>query len=276
MRTARRTRYATAHDLDRWKTDQRIAARGFAHRWDSVVADGNGEDFFLELVGRHLTANSDVLDVGCGHGDLALRMGQQARSVIGVEREASLLALAGELLAESGRSNVRFIETELAGPGEPHRGGPLPLADSCVDLVVNRRGPLLSRYLDDLLRVAMQGTVVVGMHPAGSAPPPPWAPSVPSLAHHFFAHDYDEVAGWVTEPLNRHDITDYRLWWIDVPEYLLSARSLHDRFARAPGAPGAPPWELVAAELEAAFAANKVDGALAIRHMRLVWEVHLP
>jgi hypothetical protein len=45
MRPTRQTRYATAHDLDSWKTDQRIAAQGFAHRWDSVIADGNGEDF---------------------------------------------------------------------------------------------------------------------------------------------------------------------------------------------------------------------------------------
>ncbi len=276
MRTARRTRYATAHDLDRWKTDQRIAERGFSHRWDSIVADGNGEDFFLELLSRHLTASSDVLDVGCGHGDLTLSVARQARSVIGIERETSRLALARELLAESGLHNVCFIETELAGPDTAHRGGPLPLASSCVDLVIDRRGPTLSAYLDDLLRVARPGTVILGMHPAGSAPPPPWAPSVPSLAGHLVCLPYEQVAGWVTDPLNRHGITDYRLWWIDVPEYLLSARSLHTRLARAPGAPVPPPWESVAAEIEAAFAANQVEGAVALRHIRLVWEVRLP
>ncbi len=276
MRTARPTRYATAHDLDRWKTDRRIAERGFSHKWDSVVADGNGEDFFLELLGRHLTADSDVLDVGCGHGDLALSVARQARSLVGIDRAAGLLALASELRAESGLDNVRFIEAELAGPGADHRGGQLPLADGCVDLVIDRRGPTLSHYLDDLVRVARPGTVILGVHAAGSAPPPPWAPSVPSFADFLVCLAYEEVSGWVTGPLNRHGITDYRLWWVDVPEYLLSARSLYDRLAGAPGAPPRPPWESVAAELETAFAANQVDGALVLRHIRLVWEVRLP
>jgi SAM-dependent methyltransferase len=276
MRTGRRTRYATAHDLDRWKTDKRIAERGFAHRWDSVVADGNGEDFFLELLGRHLTAESEVLDVGCGHGDLALSMARQARSVIGIERDPGLIALAGELLAESGLTNVCFVQSELAGPDEDHRGGPLPLAAGCIDLVVDRRGPTLDRYLADVLRVGRPGTVILGMHAAGNAPPPPWAPSVPSLAGLFFSFGYDEMASWVTRPLLTHGITDYRLWWLDVPEYLLSARSLHDRLANAPGGPPVPPWQSVAAEIEAAFAANEVDGAVLLRHIRLVWEAHLP
>jgi SAM-dependent methyltransferase len=272
MRPARRTRYATAHDLDRWKTDQRIADRGFAHRWDSVVADCNGEDFFLELLSRHLTAKSDVLDVGCGHGDLAMSMARQARSVIGLDREAGLLALASELLAESGLANVRFVEAELAGPDEAHRGGPLPLADGCVDLVVNRRGPSFNHYLDDLLRVARPGTVVLGMHPAGTAPPPAWADAVPSLADLFVSVGYDEVASWVTEPLLRHRITDYRLWWIDVPEYLYSARALYDRLADNT----MPPWHAVAAEAEAVYDDHQVDGALILRHVRLVWTVRLP
>ena len=140
MCPVRQTRYAKAHDLDNWKTDERIAARGFAHQWDSVVADGNGEDFFIQLLGQHLNPGLDVLDVGCGHGDLALWVARRARSVAGVERHRGYLELAEELLGESGLTNVRFIEAELGGSGEVHRGGPLPLPDRSVDLVVDRRG----------------------------------------------------------------------------------------------------------------------------------------
>jgi SAM-dependent methyltransferase len=272
MRPARQTRYAIAHDLDSWQTDQRIAAQGFAHRWDSVVADGNGEDFFLQLLDQYVHAGLDVLDVGCGHGELALSVARRARSVIGLERHRSCLDLAAELLGESGLSNVCFIETELAGPTEVHRGGPLPLAANSVDLVVNRRGPPLSRYLDDLRRAARPGAVVIGMHPAGTAPPPSWAASVPSLRHRFQMLGYDEVASWVTGPLTRHGIAQYRLWWIDVPEYVFSARSLYDRLADQT----VPPWDLVAAEAEAAYRHNQADGALTLRHIRLVWTAHLP
>jgi SAM-dependent methyltransferase len=273
MRPARLTRYARAHDLDSWKTDDRIAARGFAHRWASLVADGNGEDLFLDLLDQYLTAGSDVLDVGCGHGSLTLPIAARARSVTGVERDPGLLALAGELLGESGLINVRFLRAELIGPGDTRRGGTsLPLPDRSVDLVVDRRGPPLARYLDDLRRVARPGAVIVGMHPAGTAPPPPWATSLPSLCGQFHSLGYDEVASWVTAPLARQGISDYQLWWADVPEYLLTPRSLYDRLA----GDTAPPWDSVAAEVQAAFEDNQSDGALTLRHVRLVWTARLP
>jgi len=66
--------------------------------------------------------------------------------------------------------------------------------------------------------------------------------------------------------------TGYRLWWIDVPEYLSSARSLYDRLADG----SVPPWDSVAAELEAAFEHHQSEGAVTLRHIRLVWSVHLP
>ena len=62
MRPARQTRYALAHHLDSWRADDRIAARGFVHRWDSVVADGNGEDFFLQLLPEYLLSARSLYD----------------------------------------------------------------------------------------------------------------------------------------------------------------------------------------------------------------------
>src|SRR5688500_12415204 len=65
-------RYQRAHDLDSWRTDRRIAERGFTHPWTSTVADGNGEDLFLDLLESHLNEESVIVDVGCGHGELTL------------------------------------------------------------------------------------------------------------------------------------------------------------------------------------------------------------
>lgn len=91
--------------------------------------------------------------------------------MVGVDRHAELLELAGELLAESGLTNVRFIQAALAGPEDVRPGGPLPLPDRSVDLVVDRRGPPPVRYLDDLVhRVARPGALIIGMHPTGTAP----------------------------------------------------------------------------------------------------------
>ncbi len=60
------TQYARAHDIDSWLRDPRIAARGFAHRWQSSVAAGNGEDAFIALIDQYLCPDCDVLDLGCG------------------------------------------------------------------------------------------------------------------------------------------------------------------------------------------------------------------
>ena len=68
------TKYERAHDLDNWMRDPRIAARGFAHRWHSAIASGNGEDAFIALVEQHLHPDYDVLDLGCGHGELTLNL----------------------------------------------------------------------------------------------------------------------------------------------------------------------------------------------------------
>jgi SAM-dependent methyltransferase len=213
-----------------------------------------------------------VLDVGCGHGDLTLSVARRVRSVVGVERDQGYLELAGELLAESGLSNVRFIRAELAGPADNRAGQRLPLPDRSVDLVMNRRGPPLARYLDDLLRAARPGAMLVGMHPAGTAPAPRWAGTIPALAHRFESLGYDDVASWVTGPLGAHGITDYRLWWLDVPEYLHSARALYDRLADAT----VPPWDAVAREVTAAFGRDQSAGAVTLRHIRLVWTARLP
>ncbi len=80
------------------------------------------------------------------------------------------------------------------------------------------------------------------------------------------------MASWVTDPLARQGIDDYRLWWIDVPEYLYSARSLYDRLADDT----VPPWDSVATEIKAAYENSHNDGALILRHIRLVWTARLP
>lgn len=76
----------------------------------------------------------------------------------------------------------------------------------------------------------------------------------------------------MTDPFERQALTDYLLWWIDVPEYLYSARSPYDRLA----ADDSPPWDAVSAEVEAAYADNQNEGAATLRHVRLVWIVRLP
>ena len=204
-------RYTRAHDLDSWLCDPRIATRGFAHRWHSTVAAGNGEDAFLALVDAHLRPEFDVLDLGCGHGELTLDLATRCRSVTGIERETGYLELARELAAERQVTNARFHQVNLAGPDETDRPfAAIPLPDASIDLFVNRRGPILRRYLAEALRVARPGAAIVGLHPAGNAPPPSWTDLLPEPYRAFFTTwSNAQVTAWVTEPLDAAGIADY-------------------------------------------------------------------
>jgi SAM-dependent methyltransferase len=268
--------YRRARDMDRWKSDARIRARGFNHAYDSVVDDGNGEDFFLDLVDQELDEDRspDLLDVGCGHGDLTLELAARARSAVGIDRDEGMVALARELAAERGASNARFEWAALAAPHESgsRPGGPLPVGDQSVDLVIDRRGPALERFVDDLPRVARPGAVVVGMHPAGGPPAPAWADELPTFAHRFGAIPPEVVMSWVSAPLARCRLDDHDLWWVDVREHLPDPQALYDKLRFD----GAPPVADVAEELAAVFRRHAGPLGVSLRHQRLVFRVRLP
>ena len=164
-------KYARAHDMDSWVRDPRIAARGFAHRWQSSVAAGNGEDAFLSLIEQYLRPDCDVLDLGCGHGELTCSLAPRCRTVVGIERNPGYLELARELAAEQNLTNLHFFLVNLGDVAEGSPG--LPLADESIDLFINRRGPILQRYLAEAMRVARRGAVIVGLHRTGNTSSPP-------------------------------------------------------------------------------------------------------
>ena len=115
------TKYARAHDMDSWLRDPRIATRGFADRWQSSVAAGNGEDAFIALVDQYLRPDCAVLDLGCGHGEFTLTLAARCRTIVGIEREPGYLELAKELAAEQTITNVQFFQVNLAGAEDEDR-----------------------------------------------------------------------------------------------------------------------------------------------------------
>jgi len=271
------TKYARAHDMDSWMRDPRIAARGFAHRWQSSVAAGNGEDAFIELVDQHLRPDCDVLDLGCGHGELTLILAAKCRSIVGIEREPGYLELARELAAEQNAANVQFFQVKLAGVNDEDRVfAGIPLADNSIDLFVNRRGPILQRYLGEAIRVARPGAVMVGLHPTGTAPAPTWRDQLPEPYRKvLWAYSFDEVTGWVTDPLRAAGISDYSLWWIDVPEFL---RTPHELYARlnVPQSADAPAYQAVEPQLTEILKHYGTPQGIVLRHQRLLWQAFLP
>ncbi len=262
--------------MDSWLRDPRIAERGFAHRWQSSVATGNGEDEFIALVDQYLRPDCTVLDLGCGHGEFTLALAARCHSIVGIEREPSYLALARELAAERHITNAQFWQVNLAGADEEGKVfAGIPLADASIDLFVNRRGPILRRYLAEAIRVARRSAVIVGLHPTGNAPAPAWHDELPEPYRKvFMALSYDEVTGWVIAPLHAAGITNYSLWWIDVPEFLCSPYEL---FVRLGGAqiPNALAYQDIEPEFTKIFEQHRTPDGVVLWHQRLLWQAYL-
>jgi SAM-dependent methyltransferase len=263
--------------MDSWLRDPRIAARGFAHRWQSSVAAGNGEDAFIALVDQYLRPDSDVLDLGCGHGELTLTLAARCRSIVGIERDPGYLELARELAAEQNVANARFYQVNLAGIDDEDRlFAGIPLADDSIDLFVNRRGPILRRYLDEAIRVARRGAVIVGLHPAGNTSTPTWHDQLPEPYRKVsIARPFDEVMGWVIDPLRIAGISDYSLWWLDVPEFLRTPYELYIRLGGSQPS-DAPEYQAIEPQFTKIIKQYGTSQGVVLRHQRLLWQVYLP
>ena len=78
---------------------------GYYYPWKSTIADGNGEDAYVALVRKHLSRDKDVLDMGCGHGELTLEFAADCRTIVGYDRVAAYTRLAGRLAQDRGIKN---------------------------------------------------------------------------------------------------------------------------------------------------------------------------
>jgi SAM-dependent methyltransferase len=151
----------------------------------------------------------------------------------------------------------------------------IPLADDSIDLFINRRGPLLQRYLEEAIRVARRGAVFVGLHPTGNAPAPPWRDQLPEPYRKVFtALSFDEVTGWVIDPLRTAGISDYSLWWIDVPEFLRTPYELYVRLGGSQTSE-ALEYQNIEPKLAKIFKQFGTSQGIVLRHQRLLWQACL-
>ncbi|GAE33339.1 class I SAM-dependent DNA methyltransferase [Halalkalibacter akibai] len=96
--------------------------QAFANLYDSLMADAPYEkwvDFIAQQVKQDLSGLS-ILDVGCGTGDLLLRLNKKGARVTGVDISEDMLAIAKEKCEHAGFSPPLFQQsmTELETIGE--------------------------------------------------------------------------------------------------------------------------------------------------------------
>lgn len=122
------------------------------------MAPYNGESAYLDLIRQYLSAEKDVLDVGCGHGEISLSIAPLCRSLVAYDRVERYIQIA-QTAAQNQHTDNLILKcadsSAEANFGHPH----IPAEDNAFDVLISRRGPL--HWLEDAQRVARSGAVLI-------------------------------------------------------------------------------------------------------------------
>lgn len=242
---------------------------GYYYPWKSKVASSNGEDAYLDLVRRHLTPEKDVLDVGCGHGEVALSLAPFCRSVLAYDRVPDYIEMAQQAAHKGRVENVTFLcedSSAEANDGEVR----IPVGLDSFDLLISRRGPL--HWLEDARRVARPGAYIIQLNPL-ETPIPVWADLLPEPLRSAAGIEYTYgMLNSVKYRLRMGGLELHSAWTFDVPEFFDQPRQLYNRLAWGYIPGEIPKWLEVRDIIEQIFKDYAwSQHGLVMRHTRLLW-----
>lgn len=241
---------------------------GYYYPWKSQLTPGNGEDAYQALVEAHLSPTTDLLDVGCGHGEVALELAPQCRSILAYDRVERYIEIAQENAQQQGIENITFLCSDsslVANAGTAS----IPAEPNSFDLLISRRGPL--HWLEDARRVARPGAVLIQLNPL-ETPVPEWAEQLPEPLRSATGIEYRYgMLNSVKQRLSLGGLELHSAWTFDVPEFFDEPQQLYRRLAWGYIPAEVPAWEETRATIEQIFSDYARAQGLALRHTRLLW-----
>ncbi len=262
-------RIPRAHSNE-WYDHLATVEDGYYYPWSSRLGARNGEDAFQEVVDEHLKDGMRVLEVGCGHGELALDLATKASHVTAYDRIAPWIERAAQTAADRGVNNIDYICHDAANPA--HDRVTLPVGDNSVDLFVCRRGPL--HWIPDAERVAKPGAVILHLAPM-EEPIPAWTSKLPHKLHYENCGRYSGAGSIhisVESRLHQAGLTLDSGWGFDFPERFDDARELYTAVTWGLPRDEVPPFEDIEHRFERIFETHAEDGAVVLRHCRYLWK----
>ena len=244
---------------------------GYYYPWQSTLGLGDGESAYLSLVGDHLSKNTTVLDVGCGHGDVALELAPLCRSIVGYDRVESYIQLAEKSRIDKKIPNVSFIcHDSHQTANEDHAS--IPVSENSIDLVISRRGP--THWIEDARRICRQGSSLIQLNPMGRKEEPDWNQALPELLQlpSPARADANSIVELIEARLARAGLCIHSAWTFDVPEWFHKPVDLYKFLTFGEDSNSVPSWEEVEGDLERVFACYSGTKGLQDRQRRFLWK----
>lgn len=240
---------------------------GYHYPWQSTLPPYNGEDVYLTMLEEHFSPNIDVLDVACGHGEVALDVAPRCRSVFAYDRIPSYIELAQTAARERGLANATFLcgDSSIAANEGQAR---IPAEADSFDLLISRRGPL--HWLEDAKRVARNGATLLQLNPV-ILPPPSWNGQLPERLRLPEPGDY-VMRQTVEHRLGLGGLRLHSAWSFEVPEIFAEPAHLYAFLSWGYTPDEVPAYGEVAKIIESIFSEHAGSDGLALRFARLLWK----
>lgn len=246
--------------------------KGYYYPWRSMLPAWHGEDVFRDLVGQHLQANLDVLEVACAQGTLTLEIALSVRSVVAYDRTADYIRLAQESAQAQGIDNVTFLvhDSSTEANGGQAR---LPGSDGSFDLLVCSKGPF--HWIEDARRVSRPGATLLMLVP-DFTPLTPWNALLPEALRWQAADDPNWARSAIEQRLATIQLNLHSWWNFDVPEIFPTPQELYVWCTWGDAPDEVPSYADVASDLERIFQQYGSPQGLEIRRHRHIWKAVIP
>ncbi len=251
---------------DAWYDRLSTLQDSYFYPWESTLSPLNGEDEYLHLLADLVTPDMTVLDVGCGHGEVALWLAPQCKWVVAYDRTTAFIEKARTSAEIANLSNLSFIQAD--GVASLLTAADFPQHAHPFDLIISRRGPL--HWVADVGQLGRVGTILFALNPKESQLPP-WNERLPEplrLANPRTTSRQQSVE----RRLAQAGLRLQSAWAIDVPEWFASPEQLYVKLSWGYTAEEVASFAEVEPILNAIFAEFGTEQGLAVPHGRFMWQ----
>jgi len=239
--------------------------RGYYYPWKSRLPALNGEDVFLAQLHEIVTPEKDVLEVACGHGEVALGVAASCKTLLAYDRVAAYIDLAKAAASEQNARNVTFVcaDSSIAANGAAR----VPAADQSFDVIYSRRGPL--HWINEARRIARPGATLFQLNP-NPLPPPIWNQQLPKPFQITVLDTPMEQI--VRRRLEQNQLAIRQCWTFQVQEIFATPEDFYTFITWGHDPAEVPPLAQLAPTLECIFREYAVPEGLEVPFGRFLWQ----